>query len=723
MKTEGRSHRSIRYSVFVGVLAGSVFSGSGAFAAEPLTQNDFYSIISANPSGQFVLTENIDIAIAVGESGIDNPTVFEYFQGTLDGANKTIKGLTKPLFGTVLAAPNETVDDLVINTIEIRNLNLETVSSGFTGRGALANISDVGTNLENISVSGRIESANNYVGGIVGELYGSISNSSSQGYVNSSGNYVGGLVGLSVGNISHSYSISTVTSLGGYVGGIAGELTGNISSTYSDGKVIAAGDYVGGLVGKTEGSIQNSYALSDVEVNSTSYIQYVGGLTGSASNFSIENSYAAGDISTLSAKSTTAYGGVLENIGNANIGGFIGRAITGNIRNSYSLGNVSAISNTDSTGLFDSFSINNSSIGGFIGSSYDVNINNSVSEGSIRSVAELVINGDLTANAAATSVFIGGFIGYVGCSTRCLTEEILVSQVQAKGNIESTVTANVQRVNAALSVYNEDIGKLIGNSNNTKIEQSTGIGRVTSIKSKSTFEAPGSLFFYDQNVGSEIGNQALGTIFTPIDEMISSPSVITTLTRESTVGQGKWNVKPSCNSGFPYLIELEVRYLPSCRQASSGSSIQKTRNLFSPIALLQVEKIEKAIGFKNETPLSKTAPIAFVEATENIDLAKVKAVEIAPTANVKVAAKAGEALQISLKSESKEPVELWVKSPDGSWLLAGVITFDKDGKAILPPLQFKNAGDYTLVLNKPSADSAKGSAPLNQSGSVLVAVS
>ena len=64
-----------------------------------------------------------------------------------------------------------------------------------------------------------------------------------------------------------------------------------------------------------------------------------------------------------------------------------------------------------------------------------------------------------------------------------------------------------------------------------------------------------------------------------------------------------------------------------------------------------------------------------------------------------------------------------MKSPDGSWLLAGVITFDKDGKAILPPLQFKNAGDYSLVLSKPTADSAKGSAPLNQTGSLLVAVS
>jgi hypothetical protein len=134
------------------------------------------------------------------------------------------------------------------------------------------------------------------------------------------------------------------------------------------------------------------------------------------------------------------------------------------------------------------------------------------------------------------------------------------------------------------------------------------------------------------------------------------------------------------------------------------------------------EKIEKSLGFKNETPLPKAASIAFVEPTEKIEVAKVKAVEIAATVNVRVTAKTGEALQISLKSEIKELVELWVKSPDGSWLLVGVITFDKDGKAILPPLQFKNAGNYSLVLSKPSAGSAKGSAPLNQTGSVLVAV-
>ena len=184
-----------------------------------------------------------------------------------------------------------------------------------------------------------------------------------------------------------------------------------------------------------------------------------------------------------------------------------------------------------------------------------------------------------------------------------------------------------------------------------------------------------------------------------------------------------------CLNGLnPYLVSLSGSYENSCSGGDDGTPTpirreRIEREVREVKEARTTEKIEKSIGFKNETPLPKNAPIAFVETTEKIELTKIKAVEIAPTANVKVSAKAGEALQISLRSESKEPVELWVKSPDGSWLLAGVITFDKDGKAILPPLKFKDSGSYSLVLSKPSADSAKGMAPLSQTGSLLVSVS
>jgi hypothetical protein len=181
-----------------------------------------------------------------------------------------------------------------------------------------------------------------------------------------------------------------------------------------------------------------------------------------------------------------------------------------------------------------------------------------------------------------------------------------------------------------------------------------------------------------------------------------------------------WAICSSINQSNPYLISFYPNNPCQDTNVRRSSVEPESRE---QVKLKPSSAIEKTLGFKNDRLFPNSASISFVGPREEIDIDKVKSVEIAPTVNVKVSAKAGEALQISLKSESKEPVELWVKSPDGKWLLAGVITFDKDGKAVLPPLQFKNAGDYTLVLNKPTAGSAKGSEPLNQSGSLLVEVS
>jgi hypothetical protein len=672
--------------------------------------------------GQYVLAENIDIAIAVGENGVYDSTVFGNFFGTLDGANKTISGLTKPLFAGIYAAPNETIEDVTVNTIEIKNLNLETHLSGVNGHGALANMSNTGSDIENVSVSGSVGILNNNVGAIVGESYGSITNSSSKGSVNSNGNYVGGLAGVAVGNILNSNSTSNVTSTGSHVGGLIGQLTGNIQSSFSSGVVTSSGGYVGGLVGKLEGDISNSHSTSTVNVNSQSAIQYVGGLAGHASHFLIENSYSAGNVTTISAIDIAAPGGPIGTIGSSNVSGFIGYSFNGDIKDSHSLGNVTVNTSASGQGLFEGFNAGNSSIAGFLGSSYDVKIERATSEGNVISISDVLINGDVNGGASVTSTSIGGLIGYAGCSNRCLSEELLINQVTAKGNIQSSVSADLQVIHGNLAVYNEYVGKLIGNSENVKIEQSIGMGSITTEKSQSTFNTPVSLFFYNQNIGGTIGFEGLGTTFIASEELAPSNSMITTLSRIGSPGQGKWSTTSGCNSGLPFLVELSTRYAPICQQASSESNSPRVRKVVQYLQILTPEKIEKVIGFKNEAPLPTTAPISFIASSEKFDVSKLNAVEMTPTSNARVSAKAGEALQISLKSESKESVELWVKSPDGKWLLAGVITFDKDGKAVLPPLQFKNAGDYTLVLNKPSAGSEKGSEPLNQSGSLLVEV-
>jgi hypothetical protein len=265
-------------------------------------------------------------------------------------------------------------------------------------------------------------------------------------------------------------------------------------------------------------------------------------------------------------------------------------------------------------------------------------------------------------------------------------------------------------------------GGLVGNAPN--------FVTITNSFARVTGEIYGDSFFGSQIGFYDFDGDGFGVTVDQTEIPNPFPALPSLFTAISTnTNPSPFAVNECLNDGSPYLVALISAYVSSCAGGGdSGENGPTRRDRFERefrevLETRTPEKIEKFAGFKNGTPLPKDAVIAFLDLTEKIEVAKVKAVEIAATAKVRVNTKADEVLQISLKSESKEPVELWVKSPDGSWLLAGVITFNKDGKAILPPLQFKNVGDYTLVLNKPSVDSTKGSAPLNQSGSVLVAVS
>lgn len=684
------SRRSIRYYIISGVLAGSVFSGSGAFGID-----------LASISADVIANNNITLVSNANYEAGDpsnvpflGTTYFGSYSGIFSGNGATITGLTVPLFDYISGS--------------VSDLNLETAVAGVVGQGILSNSAGPESIIDNVSATGLIESSSNNTGGLVGESQGALTNSSTSGTLNSSGSYVGGLVGYSAGQISQSASSMSVTSSGNYVGGLIGLTSGEVINSSASGIVESTGfGIVGGLVGYADGnsgdpvSITLSHATGSVEG-----YQQIGGLIGLASGIvEIAESFAQGSV-----QGDTEIGGLLG------YAGMFDGATT--ISESYSvLGTVSGSGNyvgglvgyTDgTTSITQSYSTNNvtgtaSYVGGLVGNLTDGEITNSYAAGNVtgqNNVGGLVgytVQSDISNSYAGGDVtgnqFVGGLVGTNWDGTYGVSN---ISNSYSAGDVTGFGV----------------VGGLVGD-NFVTITQSYSAGLVTGTG------------------GGYIGN-FIGSANTEITDDSGDISIPLTTTEILDILNSGFGSDPlfaqseTLNGGHPYLISLLCTYENACEDDDPPPppepdrferEFREFKEVRSP------EKIEKSIGFKNETPLPKSAPIAFVEATEKIDLAKVKAVEIAPTANVKVAAKAGEALQISLKSESKEPVELWVKSPDGSWLLAGVITFDKDGKAILPPLQFKSAGDYTLVLNKPSADSAKGSEPLNQSGSVLVAVS
>jgi hypothetical protein len=148
----------------------------------------------------------------------------------------------------------------------------------------------------------------------------------------------------------------------------------------------------------------------------------------------------------------------------------------------------------------------------------------------------------------------------------------------------------------------------------------------------------------------------------------------------------------------------------------------RERSFWKTIDVRATTKIEKTLGFKMESAFPKDAATKFIEISNELDSAKLKSAAIELSANVRFEINTGEALQISFSSDRNKLVELWIYGPDGKWLFAGVITFDKDGKAILPPLQFNQVGNYSLVLSTPSTDSGTTGAPFNFNSQVLISV-
>ena len=125
---------------------------------------------------------------------------------------------------------------------------------------------------------------------------------------------VGGLVGVNhhPATITEGYAAGIVQGTGNYIGGLAGLNYGTVTKSYATGAVTGA-KYVGGLAGESQygshedrATIRSSYATGDV--TATERYGYVGGLVGRAGYWSsgrysssyystISNSYAIGRVS------------------------------------------------------------------------------------------------------------------------------------------------------------------------------------------------------------------------------------------------------------------------------------------------------------------------------------------------------------------------------------------------------------------------------------------
>lgn len=281
----------------------------------------------------FELTENINLSshrwipIGINKWELSGATTFNWFEGFIDGNNKTISGLivdertdknTAGFFGDIRNVSGGTVGakNLIISNASIYadEEGLMELRAGILAGYALANPGQQIV-FENITVSGNIEIEStdgfNSVGGMIG--YGDgvkatdckAENISIAGASNSGG-FIGNSSDSVFENCEASGEVSGMWALGGFVGyTTAADLSDATRSVYehcaADVDITGSDWRVGGFAGYVEyGKFDNCVAFGNVTSTVDGWEPHVGGFIGQSDKAEVNSSHAAGKVTSAS---------------------------------------------------------------------------------------------------------------------------------------------------------------------------------------------------------------------------------------------------------------------------------------------------------------------------------------------------------------------------------------------------------------------------------------
>jgi hypothetical protein len=202
---------------------------------------------------------------------------------------------------------------------------------------------------------------------------------------------------------------------------------------------------------------------------------------------------------------------------------------------------------------------------------------------------------------------------------------------------------------------------------------------------------------------STLGTGALN-IISPGDPSDSSiydgpeaQSILTTINNTMPDGSpgDKFGSDSCYNNGSPYLFSTKSTFQSSCNIGNFGSFF--IGNFSTILQTERVDRINDPKGFVLVKPDFNKINLELLPDKVNNSFAEITGIKTSTNQASQVFLKVGEDLQVSLNSEGKQPLQLWVRSPNGELILFGIITFDENGNAVLPAIEFKNSGQFEFL--------------------------
>ena len=281
----------------------------------------------------FEITENIDLSshrwipIGINKWESSGATTSNWFEGFIDGNNKTISGLIvdertdknaagffgdiRNVSGGTVGAKNLIISDASIYADEEGLMELRTgIFAGYVSANPGQQVV-----FENITVSGDIEikstDGSNNVGGMIG--YGDgvkatdckAENISISGASNSGG-FIGNSSDSVFENCEVSGTVSGTWALGGFVGyTTAADYSEATQSVYkhcaADVEITGSNWRLGGFAGYAEyGKFENCVAFGNITSTVDTFEPRVGGFIGQSDNAEVNSSHAAGKVTSAS---------------------------------------------------------------------------------------------------------------------------------------------------------------------------------------------------------------------------------------------------------------------------------------------------------------------------------------------------------------------------------------------------------------------------------------
>jgi len=145
------------------------------------------------------------------------------------------------------------------------------------------------------------------------------------------------------------------------------------------------------------------------------------------------------------------------------------------------------------------------------------------------------------------------------------------------------------------------------------------------------------------------------------------------------------------NSGLPYLFSNPP---PS---EDNGDEQVSPRFNFSFLSTQVLDSLKKSVGFTAaKSDLSKL-DLALLDQVKGDKGAQIIGGKLFSYQSLSTSLSASSLLQLEISFEANKSLQVWVKSSDDQYVLLGDITFDKDGNAVLPGIEFKKSGQYELI--------------------------